>query len=172
SQLLEEVFRLCCRYAGQAPSQATLIVELKAVLQANVGWQRVLSYLRFLESSLLVRLVRPLELRLKKTRGPSKLCIVDHGLRQSWLEETVPFDPESLERSPHLADLAGHIAESAVGAYFGGVPHLDVAHFPERPTEPEIDFILTIGEKRIPVEVKYHRRIDPHRGTLGLRSFL
>jgi len=169
SQLLEEVFRLCCRYAGQAPSQATLIVELKAVLQANVGWQRVLSYLRFLESSLLVRLVRPLELRLKKTRGPSKLCIVDHGLRQSWLEETVPFDPESLERSPHLAD---HIAESAVGAYFGGVPHLDVAHFPERPTEPEIDFILTIGEKRIPVEVKYHRRIDPHRGTLGLRSFL
>src|SRR5439155_20070493 len=38
--------------------------------------------------------------------------------------------------------------------------------------EPEIDFILTIGEKRIPVEVKYHRRIDPHRGTLGLRSFL
>jgi predicted AAA+ superfamily ATPase len=171
-QLLEEVFRLCCRYAGQAPSQATLIVELKAVLQANVGWQRVLSYLRFLESSLLVRLVRPLELRLKKARGPSKLCIVDHGLRQSWLEETVPFDPESLERSPQLADLAGHIAESAVGAYFGGVPHLDVAHFPERPTEPEVDFILTIGEKRIPVEVKYHRRIDPHRDTLGLRSFL
>src|SRR5438876_1102612 len=64
------------------------------------------------------------------------------------------FDPESLERNPHLADLAGHIAESAVGAYFGGVPHLDVAHFPERPTEPEVDFILTIGEKRIPVEVK------------------
>lgn len=171
-QLLEEVFRLCCRYAGQAPSQATLIEGVKQVLRANIGWQRVLSYLRFLEGSLLVRLVRPLELRLKKVRGPAKLCIVDHGLRQSWLEETVPLDPEALERSPHVADLAGHIAESVVGAYLGGVPHLDVAHFPERPTEPEIDFVLTIGEKRIPVEVKYRRRIDPHRDTVGLRSFL
>ena len=31
---------------------------------------------------------------------------------------------------------------------------------------------MTIGEKRIPVEVKYRRRIDPLRDTLGLRSFL
>jgi hypothetical protein len=171
-QLLEEVFRLCCRYTGQAPSQATLITEVKQVLRANIGWQRVLSYLRFLEGSLLVRLVRPLELRLKKVRGPAKICIVDHGLRQSWLEETVPLDPEGLDRSPQLADLAGHIAESTMGAYLGGIPHLDVAHFPERPTEPEVDFVLTIGEKRIPAEVKYRRRIDPHRDTLGLRSFL
>jgi hypothetical protein len=171
-QLLEEVFRLCCCYAGQAPSQATLIAGVKDVLRANIGWQRVLSYLRFLEGSLLVRLVRPLELRLKKLRGPAKLCIVDHGLRQSWLEETVPLDPASLERSPQLADLAGHIAESVVGAYLGAIPHLDVAHFPERPTEPEVDFVLTIGEKRIPLEVKYRRRIDVHRDTLGLRSFL
>jgi len=171
-QLLEEVFRLCCRYAGQAPSQATLIAEIKQILQANIGWQRVLSYMRFLEGSLLVRLIRPLELRLKKVRGPAKLCIVDHGLRQSWLAETVPLDPEDLDRNPHLADLAGHIAESVVGAYLGGIPHLDVAHFAERPTEPEIDFVLTIGEMRIPMEVKYRRRIDPHRDTLGLRSFI
>ncbi len=170
--LLEEVFRLCCRYAGQAPAQATLIAELKQVLQANIGWQRVLSYLRFLEGSLLVRLVRPLELKLKKARGSAKLCIVDHGLRHSWLEESVPLDADSLAANPQLSDLAGHIAESVVGAYFGGVPHLDVAHFPQRPTEPEVDFILTVGERRIPVEVKYRRRVDPHRDTLGLRSFL
>ncbi len=31
---------------------------------------------------------------------------------------------------------------------------------------------MTIGEKRIPLEVKYRRRIDPHRDTIGLRSFL
>ncbi len=171
-QLLEEAFRLCCRYAGQAPSQATLIAELRQVLRANIGWQRVLSYLRFLEGSLLVRLVRPLELRLKKVRGPAKLCIVDHGLRQSWLEETVPLDPAGLERSPQVADLAGRIAESVVGAYLGGIPHLDLAHFPERPTEPEVDFGVTIGERRIQGEVKYRRRVDPHRDTLGLRSFL
>jgi predicted AAA+ superfamily ATPase len=171
-QLLEEVFRLGCRYAGQAPSQATLTAEIKDVLRANIGWQRILSYLRFLEGSLLLRLVRPLELRLKKARGPSKLCVVDHGLRASWLEESIPLDPPKLDQNPHLFDLAGHIAESVVGAFLAGIPHLDVAHFPERATEPEVDFVLTVGEKRIPLEVKYRRRIDPHRDTLGLRSFL
>ena len=170
--LLEEVFRLGCRYAGQAPSQAMMLVEVKHALRANIGWQRILSYLRFLEGSLLLRLVRPLELRLKKVRGPAKLCVVDHGLRASWLEESIPLDPVRLEEVPHLTDLAGHIAESVVGAFFTGIPNLDVAHFPERATEPEVDFVLTIGEKRIPVEVKYRRRIDPHRDTLGLRSFL
>lgn len=49
---------------------------------------------------------------------------------------------------------------------------MDLAHFPERATEPEVDFILTIGERRIPLEVKYRRQIDPLRDTLGLRSFL
>jgi predicted AAA+ superfamily ATPase len=171
-QLLEEVFRLCCRYAGQTPSPATLIAEVNQALRANIGWQRVLSYLRFLEGSLLVRLVRPLELRLKKIRGAPKLCIVDHGLRQSWLAETVPLDPEGLDRNPHLADLAGHIAESATGAYLGGIQQLDVSHFAERATEPEVDFVLTVGERRIPLEVKYRQRIDPHRDTLGLRSFI
>lgn len=170
--LLEEVFRLACRDAGQAPSQALLIEEVKRALRGNVGWQRILSYLRFLDGSLLLRLVRPLELRLKKTRGPHKLCIVDHGLRASWLEEQIPLDPVRLESAIELTDLAGHIAESVVGAFFTGLPGLDVAHFPERAIEPEIDFVLTIGEKRIPVEVKYRRRIDPHRDTLALRAFL
>lgn len=170
--LLEEVFRLACRYAGQAPSQATFVAEAKHVLQANVGWQRVLSYLRFLDGALLLKLIHPLELRLKKRKGNNKLCIVYLGLRASWLEEMVPLEARQLEQSSHLADLAGHLAESVVGAFLTGIPHLDVAHFPERLTEPEVDFILTIGEKRIPLEVKYRRRIDPHADTVGLRSFL
>jgi predicted AAA+ superfamily ATPase len=170
--LLEEVFRLACRYAGQAPSQAVFVAETKQVLQANIGWQRILSYLRFLDGALLLKLIRPLELRLKRRKGNYKLCIVDLGLRASWLEEVVPLHRDGLEKAPHLADLAGHLAESAVGAYLAGIPHLDLAHFPERPTEPEIDFILTIGEKRIPLEVKYRRTLDPHRDTVGLRSFI
>lgn len=171
-ELLEHVFRLACRYAGQAPSPATFVAEAKQVLQANVGWQRILSYLRFLDGALLLKLVRPLELRLKRRKGNSKLCIVDLGLRASWLEEMVPLHAEGLAEAPHLADLAGHLAESVVGAYLSDLPHLDLAHFPERGTEPEVDFVLTIGEKRIPLEVKYRRRVDPHRDTIGLRSFL
>ena len=170
--LLEEVFRLACRYAGQAPGQAALVAEIRRSLSGNIGWQRVLSYLELLDGSLLLRMVRPLELRLKRARGASKLCIVDHGLRASWLEESIPVDPGQLELHPHLTDLAGHIAESIAGAFFASIPGLDVAHFPERPTEPEVDFVLTIGERRIPVEIKYRRRIDAQRDTLGLRSFL
>ena len=170
--LLEEVFRLACRYTGQAPGQAVFVAELKQVLQADVGWQRILSYLRFLDQSLLIRLVQPMELRLKRRKGNSKLCIVDHGLRASWLEEAIPLYPPDLAQAPHLTDLAGHLADSVVGAFLAGLPHLDLAHFPERPTEPEVDYILTVGEKRIPVEVKYRRRIDPHRDTLGLRAFI
>ena len=170
--LLEEVFRLACRYAGQSPSRGTYVAELQTVLQANVGWQRIFTYLRFLDGALLVRLVPPLELRLKRPKGNPKICIVDHGLRASWLEEVSPLDPDALMRQPHLSDLAGHLAESVVGAFLAQIPHLDVAHFPERATEPEVDFILTIGERRIPLEVKYRRHIDLHRDTLGLRAFL
>ncbi|HUU86043.1 MAG TPA: AAA family ATPase [Phycisphaerae bacterium] len=170
--LLEEVFRLVCRYAGQAPGPAVFVAELKQVLRADIGWQRVLNYLRFLDGTLLICLVRPLELRQKRRKGNAKLCIVDHGLRASWLQEVIPLDPATLADAPHLTDLAGHLAESVVGAFLCGIPHLDVAHFPERPTEPEIDYVLTIGERRIPLEVKYRRRIDPVRDTLGLRSFI
>ena len=30
----------------------------------------------------------------------------------------------------------------------------------------------TAGAQRVPVEIKYQRRVDPLRDTLGLRSFL
>ncbi len=172
ASLLEEVFRLACRYAGQTPSPAVYVQELRQVLRANIGWHRILSYLRFLDGALLIKLILPLELRLKRSKGSPKLCIVDHGLRASWLQEVVPLDSDGLAKSPHLSDLAGRLAESVVGAFLSGIPHLDLAHFPERPTEPEVDFVLTIGEKRIPLEVKYRRHIDPHRDTLGIRSFL
>ena len=74
--------------------------------------------------------------------------------------------------NPHLSDLAGHLAESALGYFLASVPSLDVAHFPERNAEPEVDFILTIGTKRIPIEVKYRKRIDPMEDTRGLRAFI
>lgn len=170
--LLEEVFRLACRYAGQAPGPSIFVNEIRSALRANIGWQRILAYLRFLDGSLLLRLVEPLELRLKKKKGNSKLCLCDPSLRASWLQEIIPLDPESLRQSPHLADLAGHITESVAGYFLGNIPGLDLAHFPERGAEPEIDFILTIGERRIPLEIKYRQTIDPQRDTLGLRAFI
>jgi len=170
--LLEEVFRLACRYVGQTPNASTLAREAQRALHANVGTQRIAHYLRFLADTLLVRLVQPLEIRLKKRRGSPKICLADHGLRASWLQEIVPLSPSELEINPHLSDLAGHISESVVGATLATVPPLDLAYLPERGGEPEVDFVLTIGTKRIPLEVKYRRRIDPLRDTEGLRTFI
>jgi predicted AAA+ superfamily ATPase len=169
--LLEEVFRLACRYIGQSPSQAKYVEEIKQAMSADVGWKRVLAYLKFLDGALLIRLIEPLELRLKRRRGASKLCLCDPMLRAAWLQEVIPLDPDGLAASPHLNDLAGHIAESVTGYFFRSLIGLDVAHFPERNAEPEVDYVLTVGEQRIPVEVKYRRRID-HRDSLGLLAFI
>jgi predicted AAA+ superfamily ATPase len=170
--LLEEVFRLACRYVGQAPAQRTLAEEAQRALSADVGAKRILEYLRFLNDTLLLRLIEPLEIRLKKKRGAAKICLADHGLRASWLQEVVPLDPEILRREPHPTTLAGHIAESVVGATLSTIFHLDLAHLPARGGKPEVDFVLTIGTKRIPLEVKYQRRIDPQTDTVGLRTFI
>ena len=170
-QLLEEVFRLACRYAGQSPTQALYLDEIRRALNANIGWQRVLSYLRFLDGTLLIRLIPPMELRLKRRRGASKLCLCDHALRASWLQEVVPLAPGQLSESSHVADLAGRLAESAAGYFLRSILNLDVAHFPERGAEPEIDYVLTVGEQRIPLEVKYRRTVR-FQDTRGLRSFI
>ncbi|HJX10380.1 MAG TPA: hypothetical protein VJ733_07745, partial [Candidatus Binatia bacterium] len=103
---------------------------------------------------------------------PAKVCLCDHALRASWLQESVPLSSKELTANPHLTDLAGHLAESVLGYYLASIPHLDVAYFPARGIEPEVDFIMTVGTRRIPVEVKYRRRIDYHEDTRGLRAFL
>jgi predicted AAA+ superfamily ATPase len=170
--LLEEVFRLACRYVGQSPALTILAREAQRALGANVGPQRINHYLRFLGDTLLLRLIEPLEIRLKRKRGSPKICLADHGLRASWLQEIVPLAPASLAREPHLTILAGHIAESITGATLATISGLDLSHLPERGGEPEIDFVLTIGTKRIPLEVKYQRRIDPLRDTEAVRTFI
>ncbi|MBM4049147.1 MAG: DUF4143 domain-containing protein [Planctomycetes bacterium] len=170
--LLEEVFRLTCRYTGQTPSYDTLAREAHRALRANVGPQRVNHYLRFLNESLLLRLVSPLEIRLKKSRGFPKICLADHSLRASWLQEEIPLDPQALSGAPHLTTVAGHLAESVTGALLCTIGGLDVAHFPARKDEPEVDFVLTIGTRRIPLEVKYQKTVDPLRDTEALRAFL
>jgi predicted AAA+ superfamily ATPase len=171
--LLEEIFRLGCRYAGQSPSLATLAKELQRALNANVGPQKIRKYLEFLDLALLLRLVDPLELRLKRTRGAPKLCLADHGLRASWLQEPIALTPDALARRPEDSDLAGRIAESIVGTFLiTSIGGDQIKHFPERSGEPEVDFVMVSGSVRIPIEVKYRRRINSLEDTAGLRSFI
>ncbi len=170
--LLEELFRLCCRYVGSAPDARTLARELERALKANVGPDRVRHYARFLRDTLLIRLIEPLELRMKRRRASDKICLADHALRAAWLQEVIPLDPHGLSDAPHLTDLAGHIAESIVGATLSTISNLDLSWYPAREDSPEIDFVMTIGTRRIPIEVKYRRKIDPLRDTEGLRTFM
>jgi predicted AAA+ superfamily ATPase len=132
-----------------------------------------LHYLRFLDGTLLIRLIPPLELRLKRSgSSPAKVCLCDHALRASWLQEVVPLDPTGLQANSYLADLAGHLAESALGYFLVSMPNLDVAYYAARGIDPEVDFVLTVGTRRIPIAVKYRKRIDPHEDTRSLRAFL
>jgi hypothetical protein len=170
--LLEEIFRIACRYLGQAPNPTFLAREAQLTLHANVGVQRVRHYLDFLDSSLLLKQIEPLEIRLKKRRGYRKICLCDHAIRAAWLQEVIPLDPVELDRNPHLMDLAGRVAESTAGYYLSSITGLAVSHLPERGGDPEVDYVLTIGERRIPVEIKYRRQIDSMRDTLGLRAFI
>lgn len=169
-QLLEEVFHMACRYVGQTPGPVVLAREAERRLGRKASPKMVRHYIDFLDTSLLVRLVRPLEIRLKKRKGYDKLCLCDHALRAAWLQEVIAL--EALEARPYLDPLTGHLAESVTGYFFASLYGLDVAHFPEREDEPEVDFVLTIGERRIPVEVKYRRVIDPYRDTRGLCAFV
>jgi len=170
--LLEELFRLSCRYAGQTPGVHLFAREAQRALAVDIGPLRVNHYLRFLADSLLVRLIEPLEIRLKRRRGNAKICLADHALRASWLQEIIPLHPDGLAGEPHLQTLAGHIAESVAGTVLSTIAHLDIAHLPAREDQLEVDYVLTIGTKRIPLEVKYQRRIDPLADTEGLRTFL
>ncbi len=170
--LLEEVFRLACRYAGTSPGPDLMARETQRSLGANVGRQRTLHYLKFLGETLLLRLIEPLEIRLKRPRGHPKICLSDHALRASWLQEVIPLSPARLVQEPHLTDMAGRLAESVTGATLKTISQLDLSHYPSRRGEPEVDFVLTIGTRRVPLEVKYQKRLDPLRDTEGLRSFV
>lgn len=171
--LLEELFRLACRYAGQSPNVSLFAEELQRALRANVGPQKIRKYLEFLDLTLLIRMIDPLELRLKRTQGAPKLCLADHGLRASWLQEPVSLTPAALAQRPEDSDLAGRIVESIVGAYLvTAIGGDQIKHFPMRAGEPEVDFVIISGSARIPVEVKYRKRIHRLDDTLGLRSFI
>ena len=158
-QLLEELFRLCCRYAGQAVSISKLTQEIQRVLNANIGIQRVRAYLQFLGDTLLVRLIQPMEIRLKKKRSDPKICLADHGLRMSWLQESIPLDFTNDNANQDIATIAGFLAESVTGAILASISGLDLSHLPAKGRDPEIDFIITIGDQRIPIEIKYRNSI-------------
>ncbi len=166
--LLEEIFRICCRYAGQAPSVGKLAAEMQASLSTDIGSERVRVNLNFLAETLLIRLINPLEIRLKKQRSNAKICLVDHALRASWLQERINLiDPAN---EPE-ATIAGYIAESTVGTVLSAITHLDIAWVPEKGQSKEVDFVMILGNQRVPIEVKYRNSVR-QRDLHGIIQFM
>lgn len=108
----------------------------------------------------------------KAGANPPKLCICDHFVRDGVLQETIPISPKELKNANDaVCTQAGHIVESIVGYYLRGMPGIDVAWFPVRSKEPEIDFVVSLGMQRLPIEVKYRRTLDATADCDGLRTF-
>lgn len=176
--VLRETFRLVCRYAGMPVKPDRICGEVNQVLRSRVTNKEVAHAIQFLVDAMLVHRVEPLEAVRKKPRNGAKLCLCDHFVRQAWLQETVPISPKQLAGATHaVSTLAGHIIESVIGYYLKGIPGLEVAWLPARMNktreivEPEVDYVLTIGLRRIPVEIKYTRGKPTKPDLAGLESF-
>ncbi|MCG9895081.1 MAG: AAA family ATPase [Fimbriimonadaceae bacterium] len=174
--LLQDVFRLACRNAGQIFSPGSWRKEFETVNQAIIGDQRIENYLRFLNESLLIHLVEPQEFRQKKRRTREKICLSDHALRAAVLGERVPLVPEGLaEAAEDVKTLAGFLAESCTGGFLSEILGSNLRHKPSfgsgKKLQPEIDFVMNVNDSRIPVEIKYRRTVSP-ADLAGLRTFL
>lgn len=170
--LLRETFRQVCRYAGQSVRPDRICGELNKVLSANYGTTGVRKATEFLVDSMLVHRVDPLEATLKKQSSGPRLCLCDHFVREAWLQERVPLTPGELANAQEaVSTLAGQIMQSVLGYFLKGIHGLEVSWFPQRGDEPEVDYVLTIGLKRIPVEVKYTRGRATRKDLAGLESF-
>ncbi len=172
SALIAEVFKIACRYAGRSVLPKRFAEEIQMVLGSPVPDKKITDALSFLADSLLLYRVQPLEMQGKKQAHPPKLCICDHFVRNGVLQETVPLDPIALKGCDEaVSGQVGFVIESVLGYFLKGIPGVELSWFPERANEPEVDFILTIGTNRIPLEVKYRRSVPGKAEVAGIDAF-
>lgn len=172
SAFVREVYRMVCRYAGQSVGPKVFAEEIQALLGSPVSHKKIAEAIDFLADSLLMYRVMPLELLGKKQVHAPKLCVSDHFVRNGVLQETLPLDIEALKHCDQsVSAQVGHLIESVLGYFLKGIPGIELAWFPQRRSEPEIDLVFTIGTGRIPVEVKYRRDAPKASDLAGIDSF-
>jgi len=155
----KELFRLICRYAGQPLTVTQFSRQIGTALGKGVSSDEINDALAFLEETMLVRRVRQLEMLCRKNDGCCKYCVCDPFVRNSFLGEDIPLDPSELASVDQaVATQAGHLVESCIGNHCSQIPRVDLSWVSQKANTDEIDFILTIGDKRIPIEVKYVSR--------------
>ena len=170
--MLETIFEIACRYAGRTTSVGELAQDTSLSSSEDGDTQQATHYLQALADTALIRLLPPWAvLDPNRPWDAIKICLADHALRASWLQERVPLAPDALDAGPELTTLAGHMAQSVLGTTSSVICSLDTDRVPTTPREPDLDFVLEVGDQQIPVRVDYQRSIDPVRDTRGIRAF-
>ena len=170
--LLETTFGIACRYAGRTTSVSELAQEVSHSSGEDADLEEVADYLQTLADTALIRLLPWPVLNPNRPRDAIKLCLADHTLRASWLQERVSLAPDAVGAGPEITTLAGHIAQSVLGDTASVISGLDIDRVPTPPREPDLDFVLEVGDQQIPVQVNYRRSIDPVRDTRGIKAFV
>lgn len=109
---------------------------------------------------MLVRIIKPVEHRLKDARERVKICLCDHALRRATLGEYVSL----VEGNSATNDLVGSLVEGMIGAYLSLFSKIYLNYLPSKEAEDEVDFVITLGSIRIPIEVKYQNNPTVSRG--------
>jgi predicted AAA+ superfamily ATPase len=165
---LEKLFYLLCKYTGRDVHLSLLHRELKEGYSVNLTHEKIRSGLDFFADSMLVSIFKPSEHRLKNSQERVKICLGDHAIRRALMNELIPLYGTNVN-----SDLAGPIVEGIVGSRLAScyprdsLPGNSISYLPDTKDEgSEVDFILSIGEQHIPIEVKYRNRAKPSTGIL------
>ena len=127
---LETMFEVTCRHTGRTASVGELAQEnsLSSGEDADLG--EFANYLQALADTALIRFLPWPVLNSNHPRDAIKVCLADHALRASWLRERVTIAPDAVDASPELTTLAGHIAQSVLGAAASVIHGLDTDRVP------------------------------------------
>ena len=165
---LEKLFYVLCKYTGRSVSLTTLQRELKEGFTVNMSQEKIRAGLDFFADSMLVSLFKPSEHRVKDSRGEVKICIGDHAIRRALMNEHFPLYGTNAN-----SELAGWIAEGIVGSYLAScyprdsLPGSSISYLPDvRDEGNEVDFVLSISEQHIPIEVKYRNNAKASKGIV------
>jgi len=166
---LEKLFYLLCKYTGRDVHLTKLQREFKASYSLDLTHDKIRCGLDFFVDSMLVSIFKPSEHRLRKSQERIKICIGDHAIRRALMNESIPLYGTHVN-----SDLAGPIVEGIVGSYLAScyprdsLPGNSITYLPEAQEEGgnEVDFILTISEQHIPIEVKYRNHAQASPGIL------
>ncbi len=165
--LLAELFRAGCRYAGQAPTVQKLRTDVQRAPGAASD-ALIRQYLSFLDGALLLRQIRALEARGHTPKAAARLMVSDLGVRRAVLAERVPLHPVEQGAEPVAA---GHLAENVLAIALMAMSAGELTWSPERRRRPEVDLVLTVGGTRVPIEVKFRRKVQA-ADLDGLHAFL